>query len=279
MQARIICRSRLYYLMAPFKNIILTTLLMLAGLLVLGQDQEPNGKPSKKNKEPIYDSISDRVLLRQEFTGGIILHSRGWGFQFRKGRNLSFKRSFQWEIDIVSLKSPKQIKTLNPYFNNAKSYVYGKLNHVYVLRAGFGIKRLLNRKPYWGGIELRFIYFGGFSLGFAKPVYLYILNYSAEFDDYTIDIEKYNPKFHGLDNIYGRAPFSYGIENTSLHPGLYGKLGLNFEFGDYNSAIKAVELGGAIDYYPFPIQIMAENPKQSVYITFYLSFSFGKRYD
>ncbi len=263
--------------MAFVKNTILLTLLIMAGLFVSGQEQE--ARSVKEKKEPVYDSISDRVLLRQEFAGGVILHSRGWGFHFRKGRNLSYFRSFQWEMDVVSLKSPKQIKTINPYFNNAKSYVYGKLNHIYILRAGFGIKRLLNRKPYWGGIELRFIYFGGFSVAFAKPVYLYILNYSAENDDYTIDIERYDPEKHGLDNIYGRAPFTTGMGNTSIHPGVYAKLGLNFEFGDYNSSIKALELGGVIDYYPLPVEIMALNPKQSFFITFYLSFSFGKRYD
>lgn len=254
----------------------MVTLLFLAGFFVHGQEQE---SVREQDNEPIYDSISDRVLLRREFTGGIILHSRGWGFHFRKGRNINYFRSFQWEVDAVSLKSPKQIKTINPYFNNAKSYVYGKLNHVYLLRGGLGIKKLLNRKPYWGGIELRMIYFGGASLAFSKPVYLYILNYSVESEDYTIDIERYNPEIHGLDNIYGRAPFTHGIGNTGLHPGLYAKLGLNFEFGEYNSSIKAIELGAIMDYYPIPVAIMAKNPKQSLFLTFYLEFSLGKRYD
>ena len=255
------------------------TLLLMVGLFVLGQEQETEKERKLKPEEPVYDSISDRVLLRREFAGGLILHSRGWGFHFRKGKNLSYKRSLQWEIDAVSLKSPKQIKTINPYFNNAKSYVYGKLNHVYILRAGIGIKRLLNRKPYWGGIELRFIYFGGFSLALAKPIYLYVLNYTPEDEDYTIDIERYNPEIHGLDNIYGRAPFTSGIENTRLHPGLYAKLGLNFEFGNYNSSIKAIETGAALDFYPFPVEIMAFNPEHSFFITFYIGISFGKRYD
>lgn len=262
--------------MSHLRNIVLLALLMQVGFFVNAQEQE---SARGRDYQAIYDSISDRVLLRREFTGGIILHSRGWGFHFRKGKNINFFRSFQWEVDAVSMKSPKQIKTINPYFSNSKSYVYGKLNHVYLARAGVGIKKLLNRKPYWGGIELRLIYFGGFSLAFAKPVYLYILNYSAESEEYTIDIERYNPEIHGLDNIYGRAPFTSGIENTSLHPGIYGKLGLNFEFGEYNSSIKAVELGAVVDYYPIPIAIMAYNPKQSVFLTFYLEFSLGKRYD
>ncbi len=265
--------------MAFIKHIILLTLLLMAGLFVCAQEQETEKKNKQKERDPVYDSISDRVLLRSEFAGGIILHSRGWGLHFRKGQNLSYFRSLNWEIDFVSLKSPKQIKTLNPYFNNAKSYVYGKLNHIYILRAGIGIKRLLNRKPYWGGLELRFVYMGGFSLAFAKPVYLYILNYTPDNDEYTIDIEKYNPEIHGLDNIYGRAPYLNGIENTSLHPGVYVKLGLNFEFGKYNSSIKAVEVGGILDFYPIPLSIMAYNPEQSFFITFYVGVSFGKRYD
>lgn len=255
------------------------TLLSMVGFFVFAQEQDTEVPIKKEKDEPIYDSVVDRVLLRNEFAGGIILHSRGWGFHFRKGRNKTYFKSVLWEVDAVSLKSPKQIKTINPYFNNSKSYVYGKQNHVYVLRGGLGFKQLLNRKPYWGGIELRLIYFGGFSLGFAKPVYLYILNYSVESDDYTIDIEKYDPEKHGLDNIYGRAPFINGIENTSLHPGIYGKIGLNFEFGEYNSSIKAVEVGAVIDYFPIAIEIMALNPSQAVFLTFYLEFSFGKRYN
>jgi len=255
------------------------TLLSLVGFFVFAQEQDTEVPIKKEKDEPVYDSVINRVLLRKEYAGGILLHSRGWGFHFRKGRNRTYFKSVLWEVDAVSLKSPKQIKTINPYFNNAKSYVYGKLNHLYVLRGGIGVKRLLNRKPYWGGIELRLIYFGGLSLGFAKPVYLYILNYSVESDDYTIDIEKYDPEKHGLDNIYGRAPFVEGIANTGIHPGIYGKLGLNFEFGEYNSSIKAVEVGAILDYFPLPVEIMALNPAQSVFLTFYLEFSFGKRYN
>jgi len=261
------------------KNILLFTLLIMAGFFFFWQGKNAGAIKKKKEHQAIYDSISERVLLRSEFAGGLLLHSRGWGLHFRKGRNISFFKSLHWEVDAVSMKSPKQIKTINPYFTNSKSYVYGKLNYMYVVRAGLGYKRLLNRKPYWGGVELRFSYFGGFSLALAKPVYLYIMNYSVETDDFTIDIEKYNSTIHGLDNIYGRAPFTHGIGNTTLHPGLYLKTGLNFEFGEYNTSVKAVEVGAILDYYPIPVAIMAYEPKQSFFLTFYLGFSIGKRYD
>ena len=100
------------------KNIILLTLRVTVGLFVYAQEEDA-GERKGRSIEPVYDSISDRVLLRREFAGGILLHSRGWGFHFRKGRNLTYFRSLNWEVDVVSMKSPKQIKTINPYFNNA----------------------------------------------------------------------------------------------------------------------------------------------------------------
>ena len=61
------------------------TLLSLVGFFIYGQEPEPKNPRKERQEEPIYDSVSDRILLRKEYAGGIILHSRGWGFQFRKG--------------------------------------------------------------------------------------------------------------------------------------------------------------------------------------------------
>ena len=39
------------------------------------------------NDEVGYDSISERILLKKEYTGGIIAHNLGFGVNFRLGRN------------------------------------------------------------------------------------------------------------------------------------------------------------------------------------------------
>jgi hypothetical protein len=166
---------------------------------------------------------------------------------------------------------------VNPYYYNARSYVYGKLNHVYMLRAGYGHKRLLNRKPYWGGIELRVLYMAGASLAFAKPVYLYFWDETYSF----IKEEKYDPDnyYHSSEYIYGRAPFFDGIGELKVFPGVNAKAGLNFEFGALNSKIRALEVGAVFEYFPKAIPIMAYNPAENVFLTFYLNFSLGKRYN
>lgn len=224
-----------------------------------------------------YDSIADRVLLKKELAGGITVHILGMGLNFRKGINKTFFNSRIIEFEFVSMKHPKQFWKFNPYYYNARSYVYGKLNHVYILRGGYGFKKLLNRKPYWGGVELRAAYMGGLSVAFAKPVYLYFWD-----ETYTyVKEEKYNPDnyYHSDEYIYGRAPILDGLGELKVYPGVFAKAGLNFEFGNLNSKIRALEVGGVFEYFPVAIPIMAFNPAQSFFLTFYLNFSMGKRYN
>lgn len=227
--------------------------------------------------EPGYDSIADRVLLKKEMSFGITVHVLGLGLNYRKGVNKTFFNSRIIEAEAVSMKHSKQIRMINPYYYNAKSFVYGKMNHVYMFRVGYGYKRLLNRKPYWGGIELRVLYMGGFSLAVAKPVYLYFWDETYSY----IKEEKYDPDnyYHSAEYIYGRAPFFDGFGEMKVFPGIYAKAALNFEFGALNSKIRAIEAGGTLEYFPKAIPIMAYNPAQNLFATFYLNFSLGKRYN
>ncbi len=229
---------------------------------------------AQKGSPSLSDTI-DNVLLEQQWSLGVHLNSNGWGLKFRKGKNLVALKQFMWEIEFTTYKEAKEVKTINPNYSDSKSFVYGKLNYVYFLRGGLGFQHILNRKPYWGGVQLSYLYYGGFSLGLAQPVYLYIVNTT----DQTVSQQRYNPDIDFLENIYGRGPFLSGIQYIGLHPGIYAKGGLEFEFGSHNRVIKAMEAGAVLDYSPIPIAIMAYNPKQSLFLTAYLSVSFGKRYN
>jgi len=228
-----------------------------------------------QKKSPSLSDTIDNVLLERQWSLGVHLNSNGWGFKFRKGKNLLALKQFIWEIEFTTYKAAKEVKTINPNYSDSKSFVYGKLNYVYFLRGGVGYQHILNKKPYWGGVQLSYLYYGGLSLGITKPVYLYIINVN----DNTISQQRYNPDIDFLENIYGRGAFLTGIQNVGFHPGIYAKGGLEFEFGNRNRVIKAMEAGAVIDYSPIPIAIMAYNPKQSVFLTAYLSVSFGKRYN
>lgn len=231
-----------------------------------------------QEETPALSDTLDNILLEHQWSLGVHINSNGWGLKFRKGRNLAALKQFMWEIEFTTYKSAKEVKTINPYYSDSKSYIYGNLNTVYFLRGGVGFQHILNRKPYWGGVQLSYLYYGGLSVGITKPVYLFIIH-STTTTDYQVTEERYNPEIHFLDNIYGRGAFLTGILNMEFHPGVYAKGGLDFEFGTRNRAIKALEVGAILDYSPIPIAIMAYNSKQSFFLTAYLSVSFGKRYN
>jgi hypothetical protein len=229
--------------------------------------------------EEEYDTIADNVLFRKEMNGSLILHSQGWGLEFRYGHNRTVTKKLMYEANLLELKDPKEIRTINPFFTNTKSYIYGKMNALYILRLGLGQQHMLNRKPYFGGVELRAFYTGGLSVGFAKPVYLEIVKIDMSVYQPIIVVERYDPDNHFNDNIYGRAPFTKGFDKLKPYPGAYLKAGLSIDFGTLNQKPKTVEVGAVLDLYAKPIPIMAFNTPDQFFLTIYLSFGIGKRYD
>jgi hypothetical protein len=225
--------------------------------------------------EAEIDTTPDNVLLEHQWSLGALLHTNGWGLKFRKGKNITALRQFMWEIEFSTYKSPKEVRSINPYYSDSKSYIYGKLNYLFFLRGGIGQQHILNRKPYWGGVQLSVLYYGGISLGLTKPVYLYIINPNTG----EITEEKYNPDIHNIDYIYGRASFLTGLIQLGFYPGVYVKGGLEFEFGIKNKATSALEVGATLDFSPIPVPLMAYNPKQQFFLTLYISAMFGKRYN
>ena len=227
----------------------------------------------------VQDTLPDNVLFEQQWSLGAMIHTNGWGLKFRKGHNVTALRQVMWELEFSTYKSAKEIRSINPYFADSRSYFYGKLNYVWFFRGGMGQQHILNRKPYWGGVQLSWLYYGGVSLALTKPVYLYIIHFKSGFTDYEVIEQKYDPEIHFVDNIYGRGSFLAGLTQLGFHPGVYAKTGLDFEFGVKNRQINSLEVGAIFDYSPIPIPIMAYNPKQSFFLTLYVGIMFGKRYN
>lgn len=253
--------------MKMLRPIPLLTILMFSAISIQAQVEQE------------YDSIADNVLFTREMNASFILHSQGWGLEFRFGRDISVFRKLMFEANLAEMKDPKEIKSINQFFTNTKSYIYGKLNALYILRTGLGQQHLLNRKPYSGGVELRLFYSGGLSVGFAKPVYLDIIELDASTYRYITVTERYDPDKHFPDNIYGRASFTKGFNQLKPYPGVYVKSGLSIDFGTMNQRPKTVEVGAVIDAYPKAIPIMAFRDPNQFFLTIYVSFGIGKRYN
>jgi len=247
-----------------FKRVFLFSIIVLFTIISKGQ------------KITTSDTLMDdtKILLRKEKSGFIMIHTSGFGFGYHSGKHVTGYKKRMFEIELTGIRDQKAIKTSNLYFQDSKSYIYGQENSFFIIRSGYGKQKIINSKPYWGGVELRYFYYGGVSLGILKPVYLYILN---ETNTQSITVEKYDPNKDNYDNIYGKAPFFTGFTKINFDPGLYFKTGLNIEYGSYDKILKAIEIGAAVDAYLKPVPLMAFNPSKNIFTSLFLSFHFGKR--
>ncbi|MBT8196311.1 MAG: hypothetical protein HKO56_03480 [Bacteroidia bacterium] len=222
------------------------------------------------------------VLYRNEYSFGFMLHSNGWGINFNRGKHITGYKKRMFEFDFVGMKHPKEVKTLQN--ENAKSYVYGKLNTFSILRSSIGEQKLLYSRNTRQGVEVRLNYAVGASFGITKPVYLEILvpidkvQPVDTFPSARIEVQKYDPDEHFTNNIVGRANFFNGIDELDLHPGLHGKLAISFGYGYLDDDVKALETGMTIDLYPKDIPIMALIDNNSVYFNFYFKLLYGRKW-
>jgi hypothetical protein len=227
------------------------------------------------------DTLENTIIYSNEKSGVVLAHSNGLGLGYRAGLNKTVFNTRIFAFEFVSLHSNKQIKIINPYYANSKRYVYGKLNDVFVLRAGISNKYLLNRKPYWGGVELRWLWEAGASIAFEKPYYLFVIKINQSPQGglgYTIATERFNSDV-SWDDIYGRAPFTKGLNEIKVVPGAYAKFGFNFEFGNVKTSTKSFEAGAVTEFFPQGLRMLDDDRNKRLFVNFYISYAFGKRFN
>ena len=220
------------------------------------------------------------IQFRNESYFGVNLNSHGWGFSYRKGKHVTGTLKRMMDFDYVSYRHPKEVKMQNRSFSgNSKSYYYGKLNNVGILRGGYGFQKVIFDEELPGALQIRLNYYAGVSIVLLKPVYLEVYKRSLINPDvYELVTEKYNPSEHFVENIYGKAPFFRGINEVKLNPGAYGKFGVSFEYGADQESIKAIETGVILDFHPQPLKVMAFNTNNPLIFSFYVTINWGKRW-
>lgn len=221
------------------------------------------------------------ILYRNEAEGGLNVHSNGFGLTFKRGWHLTGYKKQMLDIDFVSLRDPKQYKLANLNIPDSKPFFFGKLNFAYILRGGYGRQNVIFGKAERSGVEVRYNYYVGLSLGITKPVYLDIL-VKNPFDPQTnvIDTRRYDPNDTAqvLEYIYGPGPYFNGLDHLSIYPGGYGKFAISFEYAGWQQKITAIETGVVIDAYAKGLPIMANGTMNNIFFNFYISLIWGGKW-
>ena len=235
-------------------------------------------------KTPLVETNVVGILYEYAMSVGFVSHSNGFSFNYRRGKNTTGYTKRIFEIELATIKHVKEFKVFNPT-RESKGYIFGKSNALLALRTSIGQQRVIASKTDMGGIEIRYIYMAGVSLGILKPVYLKILEEVPNSSKFDIVTEKYDPAKHSTYNIYGKAPVLRGVDELSLVPGGFAKFGLSFDYGNEPTKIRTLEVGMMMDAYYKKVPIMADidttddfDPNNMFFFAFYVSLNYGKRW-
>ena len=227
---------------------------------------------------PLDQNESVQLLYRNEQEFGGVIHSSGWGFNYRRSKHYTGYIKRTLELELVGMHHPKEIKSeFNE--NGGKGFFYGKQYVVTVLRGGWGYHKIITGKSERKGVELRLVTLGGPCMAFAKPVYLDIWNRDLYSENGT-SIERYDPQNpkHVPANILGRENYFQGFGKMDFFPGLFFKFALSFEHSNLDDEIKLFETGVIVDAFYKTIPIMANTHNNQVYVNLYINFMFGKKW-
>ena len=151
-------------------RILLATLLLCFCGIAFGQTTFQPKQDSYESKGIVYD---EEMTFDLQF-----LQTNGWSLAFNKGKLKTYYLTPYYHFSIGGLKHIKEYRQQSfdatgiSSIGNSQSYVFGKQNSLYVLRAGYGQKRYFSEKAKIRGLAVGVNYEFGPTLGLLKPYYL-----------------------------------------------------------------------------------------------------------
>jgi hypothetical protein len=242
------------------------------------REEKTEKKEAKRQKinELIRQAEEGVLVYHKQSIFGIQLRTNGYGFFYEMGRMKSNRKTNIFRIDFTEIKDSKEEKLLGGSFIFGNPYVYGKVNNFYPVTLGIGQQFIFGQKGNKNGVAVTGLYNAGFSMGLLRPYYLIVDDPSE--GERTI-------KYSGSDTtlfldqsiIISGGGFGKGWGELKLKPGAFAKVAMRFDFGRYNEAVQALEIGMSLEFYTSKIQIMAQQNDNQMFFQGHIAFLFGRR--
>lgn len=227
------------------------------------------------SQETIFDEKT--TIYSLENSGGVGIHTNGFSAVYRYAKFTSGFTKTVYEFEVANIRHPQEIKSINPFEDNTRGYVLGKLNQFYTFRPNIGFHKVFIPKQSVRGVSVAFVSHFGASLGFTKPVYLNITEREPNSFGTNIVKRKYDPDIHSSENIYSKASFLNGIDELKFYPGGFVRFGFHFDFATSRDHLRSIEVGAKMDVFAREVPIMAFTTNRAIYPNLYISLLFGSR--
>ena len=223
-----------------------------------------------------------KVFYRNERSWSGSLNSNGWGINYRYTKRVNAFSGINFDVDLASIRHPKEIKSQSPYKGGwGRSYVFGKANEAFSIRGGAGYQKELFSKFDQGGISIRLFAGGGLSMALLKPVYYQkITGYNSSTQELYLEKSLFDPDYmQSVYDIYDRESFFTGMNELSVVPGAFARVGLSFEYSAEDRVVHALEGGIQLEGFLKKLTILANEDNRRLFPTLFVSYRFGKVID
>tara|TARA_Y100001936_G_scaffold248141_1_gene295387 strand:+ start:1242 stop:1958 length:717 start_codon:yes stop_codon:yes gene_type:complete len=173
-------------------------------------------------------------------------------------------------FEIANIKHPKENK-YSSALGYGRTFVWGKKNYLFPLRAQYGRELIIVSKKDQQGIRINAQLAAGPTIGMLVPYYI---KYSR---NNRMEIENFDSSIHTFNNVIGSASFFEGLGEMKFKPGLNIKAAVNFEFGSGKSA-SAIEVGFLGDLFFQDIVIMPTARTYTFYPSAFITLFYGRKY-
>lgn len=237
------------------------------------------GKGVVQSQVLVYEDFvpSARFIYLKERFFYAQIHTAGFTIGYEQGHLNSRFNYMGWNIEFAT-QLDYRAKAVN-WYGSGRRYKFGMLNSFCILRAGYGGLWTLNEKPYWGGVKVSLSYRGGFSLGLAFPQYINVLYDTAGQDLRLERMDPENPRHRDVAYILERGPILKGLSGMRPYPGIFLKVGMDFEFGKSEERSHTLGFGIIYDCYFTRIPLMMDQKNPFGFLNFYIEYKFGKRHE
>lgn len=265
------------------KRIVLTLVAATVALSLWAQSNPVSKREAKKEKKNERREKIDE-LARQEEEGEIIYNKQsvfglklatdGYGLGYELGKFKSNRKSILFGLEISEKKHPKEKREgfFDPSHLRVNYLAFGKTNTFYQARLGAAMQQVIGGKGNKNGVSVSAVYGGGLALGMVKP---YIID--AEAINGDIIPSRY-PTIIDSNYLEVKAKgIAGGWSELKIHPGVYGKAAMRFDYGRLNETVTAVEVGLSAEYYPNSISQMLYNKDKQFFFNAYVAILLGRR--
>ncbi len=265
-------------------------LFLFNAILVSAQQNGPSTVATERAQKKVERREKINQLIKQEEEGALIYQKQGafafkfntdgWSMFYEHGKYKTLTKTNLWWLELGERKHPKEEKvptlSASQGFLVISSYIYGKINNFYYLKAGFGQQKLIGGKGNKNGVAVSAIYGGGLTAGFLKPYYI-------EINDPNTN-QREQIKYNNNDNLFldpsiilGKGDFTKGFNEMKFVPGVHARTAIRFDYGRYNEILSAIEVGLNAEYYSKTMPLLLLNPEKKFFFNAYVALVFGKR--